>query len=249
MYNLSGLRIVVTRATHQAGELAMPLRDLGAEVLLVPAIGIAGPSDPAPLREAAAQCDQYDWIIFTSVNAVTAFTAELPEPRPACSARVAVIGPATRDAAEQSGFSVSVVPLSYLAESLVEALGTADLSGKRILIPSAAVTREVVPGALRERGAIVDVVEAYRNIVPSGAAERVAEVFVEPLPDWVTFASSSAVENTIKLVDAGTLRRIKIATIGPITSESVRKHGLEVAAEAREHSAAGLVEALCEHRC
>ena len=249
MCNLTGMRIVVTRATHQAEELAGPLRDLGAEVILAPVIGIAGPADPAPLREAAAQCDQYDWIIFTSANAVTAFAAELPQPHASCRPRVAAIGSATRQAAEKNGFAVAVVPAEYVAESLVEALGKQDLTGQRILIPSAAVTRDVVPQALRELGARVEQVEAYRNVIPSGAQERVAEVFREAYPDWVTFTSSSAVENTSKLAGLEALRKVKIAAIGPITSATVRKLGLAVSAEARVPSAAGLVEAVCAAAC
>lgn len=249
MCNLTGLRIVVTRATHQAEELAKPLRDLGAEVILASVIGIAAPADPAPLRQAAAQCDQYDWIIFTSANAVAALAAELPRPHASCRARVAVIGPATREAAEENGFVVAVVPTSYLAESLAEALGMQDLTGQRILIPSAAVTRDVVPQALRKLGARVERVEAYRNVIPSGAEERIAEVFRKPYPDWVVFASSSAAENTLKLAGRAALQQIKIAAIGPITSATVRQLGLAVAAEARVHSAAGLVEAICAESC
>lgn len=249
MCNLAGLRIVVTRATHQAEELASPLRDLGAEVILAPVIGIAAPADPAPLREAAAQCDEYDWIIFTSANAVTALAAELPPPHTSFRPRVAAIGSATRDAAEKNGFTVEVVPAAYVAESLVEALGMQDLTGQRILIPSAAVTRDVVPQALRKLGARVERVEAYRNVIPSGAEERVAEVFREPYPDWVSFASSSAAENTSKLALREALQKVKIATIGPITSATVRKLGLIVTAEARVHSAEGLVEAICAAAC
>ncbi len=245
MCHLAGLRIVVTRATHQAEELANPLRDLGAEVILAPVIGIAAPADPAPLREAAAQCDEYDWLIFTSANAVTAFAAELPQPHMSCRARVAAIGSATREAAEKNGFTVAVVPAEYVAESLAESLGSEDLTGQRILIPSAAVTRDIVPQALRKLGARVEPVEAYRNVIPSGAEERLAEVFRNPYPDWVTFASSSAAENTCKLAGFEALQKVKIAAIGPITSATVRKLGLTVAAEARLHTAAGLVEAIC----
>ncbi len=245
MCNLAGLRIVVTRATHQAEELAAPLRDLGADVLLAPVIAIAGPTDPAPLREAVAQCDDYEWIVFTSANAVRAFVAELPEPHGGCAARIATIGTATRDAAQENGLPVNVVPEKYIAESLIQALGCEPLEGKRILIPSAAVTRDLVPKALIALGASVDVVEAYRNIIPGGAETRLREVLSQPYPDWITFASSSAVDNAVALTGSTTLRAIKIATIGPITSQTVREHGLAVAAEAEVYSVDGLVSALC----
>jgi uroporphyrinogen III methyltransferase / synthase len=242
---LAGVRIVVTRAAHQAEELARPLRDLGAQVILLPVIDIGSPSDPEPLRNAAAHSNRYDWIIFTSANAIRAFVVELPFPVPMCTARTATVGVATRRIAEEHGFTISLTPQTYTAEALVEAFGEEDLSGKQILIPSAAITRDVVATELRRRGARVDVVEAYRNVLPRDAASRATEIFREPFPDWVTFASSSAVDNLVRLVGADTLRHVKIASIGPITSETARARGLEVAAEANLQTVEGLIEVLC----
>ena len=238
------VRVVVTRAAHQAEELAQPLRELGAEVLLLPVIGIAEPLNPEPLRRAAAQCNSYDWIIFTSANAVSRFAGAGRLP---CTARVSTLGAGTRAAAERSGLSVSLMPDEYVAESLVAVFAGENLAGKKILIPSASVTRDVAPDALRAMGAMVDVVEAYRNVMTSGAAANATQVFREPLPDWVVFASPSAVKNTVSLAGAEKLSRMKIASIGPVTSEAVRKSGLLVEAEAREHSVGGLIEALRVH--
>lgn len=248
MRRLDGLRIVVTRAAHQAEELAAPLRDIGADVILLPVIAIAPPIDSEPLRRAAQHCDDYDWIIFTSANAISAFAGELPFGAGESKARIATVGAATRDAAEAQGFYVSITPEKYVSESLVEAFAEEDLQGGRILIPSAAVTRDVVPAELRKRGAQVDVVEAYRNVIPGEAAERARAVFREPYPDWVTFASSSAVENLIKLAGAAPLSRVKIASIGPVTSRSVRLYGLNVAAEAAASTIAGLVNAVASFK-
>jgi uroporphyrinogen-III synthase len=241
---LEGMRVVVTRAAHQAEELAGPLRDLGADVILVPVIEIAPPADPSRLREAAAHVDDYDWLIFTSANGVEAFAAVLPVSPGKCKARIATVGAATRESAEQHGFSVALVPKRYVAESLVEAFATMDLTGIRMMIPSAAVTRDVVPGELRKRGAHVDVVEAYQNIAPPKAAEYAAAAFCEPYPDWVTFASSSAVGNLVRLIGPSPLGVVKIATIGPVTSQAVRTHGLSVAAEAVDQTVKGLVKAI-----
>lgn len=246
MWPLTGMRVVVTRAAHQAEELAGPLRDLGAEVILVPVIEIAPPADPTPLHDAARRADDYDWIIFTSANAVEAFGTLLPAPPAACKARIATVGVATRESAEQHGFSVTLVPARYVAESLVEAFKAMDLNGSRILIPSAAVTRDVVPAELRKRGAHVEVVEAYRNVLPPEAAERAASAFRKPYPDWVTFASSSAVDNLVRLIGPDRVSTVRIATIGPITSQTVRAHGLSVAAEAVDHTVEGLVNAICK---
>lgn len=241
---LSGARVVLTRAIHQAEDLARPLRALGAEVISVPVIGIESVPHPEALRHAAAQCDEYDWIIFSSANAVSAFVAELlPRTARDCRARVAAVGPATRRAAEDRGFTVAITPDKYVAESLVEAFGQ-DLAGLRILIPSAAVTRDVVANGLRKRGAQVDLVEAYRNVIPADAQERASAVFREPFPDWVTFSSSSAVDNLVSLIGTEPVSRVKIASIGPITSATIRKHGLRLTAEAGVHTVQGLVDAI-----
>ena len=243
MQPLAGVRIVVTRAAHQTEELAGPLRALGADVIPLPTIAIAPPANPGLLCDAAAHCHQYDWIIFTSVNAVEAFAAELSRNHN-CRARIATVGAATAQAAERCGFTVALVPEKYIAESLVEAFAQEDLNNRRILIPSAAVTRDVVPRELRKLGAQVDVVEAYRNILPPETAQKAINIFREPYPDWVLFASSSAVENLVALIGVGPLRYVSIATIGPATSQAVAKAGLTVTAEAAVHSIPGLVEAV-----
>jgi uroporphyrinogen III methyltransferase / synthase len=234
------LRIVVTRAALQAEELAKPLRERGATPILLPVIGIAPPADPSALSNAISQIDSYDWIVFSSVNGVRALGKHH------CRARIAAVGAATREFAEQQGFAVSVTPKTYVAEALVESLGTENLRGRRILIPCAAVTRDVVREELVRRGALVDMVEAYRNVMPPEAGQRASEIFRPPFPDWVTFASSSAVDNLISLVLPDTLRRSKIASIGPVTSKTIRRHSLSVAGEAAIHTIAGLVDAI-EH--
>jgi uroporphyrinogen-III synthase len=241
---LDKVRIVVTRARHQAEQVAASFRELGADVILLPLIDIAPAADLEALRHAVRHCNAYDWIIFTSVNAVNALVAESPFASRDCKPRVATIGAATREAAETSGFRVSITPDKYVAESLVEAFAGEDLNGKQILIPSAAVTRDVVAPELRKQGAQVDVVEAYRNVIPPDAARNARRVFQEPFPDWVTFASPSAVASLVSLVGTEAVSHSKIATIGPVTSEAARKHNLTVAAEASVHSAAGLVEAV-----
>jgi len=243
MGSLKGLRVVVTRAVHQAEELAAPLRQLGADVILLPTIAIGPPADMRPLQEAAGYANDYDWIIFTSHNSVEAFGSYRPTGQDQ-RFKVATVGKATRDAAEARGLTVHLMPDKYVAEALADAFASEDLTSRHILIPSAAVTRDVIPRKLEERGAIVTVVEAYRNVLPKGAAQDAARVFREPLPDWVLFASPSAVDNLTSLVDRQTLGCIKIATIGPVTSMAVRKHGLTVTAEADPHDVNGLVQSI-----
>jgi uroporphyrinogen-III synthase len=235
---LAGLRIVVTRAAHQAEELAKPLAALGANVILLPVIDIAPPLDPAALHEALLHIDRYDWIIFTSTNGVRALGQQK------CRARIATVGAATREFAERNGWTVHLTPEIYVAEALVEAFDRETLSGQRFLIPSAAVTRDVVRDELTKRGALADVVEAYRNVMPADASQKAATIFRPPLPDWITFASGSAVENLVRLVPPETLAHCQIASIGPVTSKTIRQHGLTVAVEARPHNIVGLIEAI-----
>src|SRR6185369_7753424 len=239
---LFGQRIVVTRDRRQAGELAEPLEELGAEVLLLPVIEIQPPADPEPLERAMLQLHAYDWIIFTSVNGVRSFVNALGDIR-SLRAKVCAIGPATQAALEALHIKVDRMPTEYVAESLLEALADDDLTDKRILLPRAAVARDLVPVELTRRGAKVDVVEAYRTAVPQDAASRTREVLARN-PNWITFTSSSTVKNFVALAGAESLQGIKIASIGPITSATARELGLTVHAEANPHTIPGLVDVI-----
>jgi uroporphyrinogen III methyltransferase / synthase len=236
---LFGQRIVITRDHRQSRDLAEPLEALGAEVIALPVIEIQPPADPAPLARAMAQLDSYDWIIFTSVNGVRRFVSSLDDIRK-LRGKIAAIGPATQAAVEALHLKADVVPEEYVAESLLDALAGEDLEGKRILLPRAAVARDLVPAELAKRGAIVDVVEAYRTEVPANLAERVKEVLARK-PHWITFTSSSTVKNFAGVASVGGM---KIASIGPITSATAREQGLHVEVEASPHTMAGLVDAI-----
>jgi uroporphyrinogen III methyltransferase/synthase len=245
MSSLAGQRVVVTRAAHQAEELARPLRDSGAEVILLPTIAIVPPADPRPLQEAVRNLDRFGWIVFSSANAVAAVAKELGEEVTVPRARVAVVGSATRQAVEKLGWRVDVVPAKFVAEDLVAEIPEESLRGARVLIPAAAVTRDVLAQGLAKKGAMVDVVEAYRNIMPEEARAQAVQVFTPGLkPDWVTFTSSSAVENLIAVLGTEPLHGVKIASIGPVTSASIEAHGLKVDAQPEEHTIAALVRAM-----
>ncbi|HWR54264.1 MAG TPA: uroporphyrinogen-III synthase, partial [Bryobacteraceae bacterium] len=184
---LEGRRIVITRARAQAAGLADRLAALGAEVIEFPTIEIQPPADPRSLDRAAASVSEYDWIIFTSANGVRAFMERSPD-FSAFAGRICAIGPATCRAAEAAGLRVDIVPEEYVAESLVAAFASEEIAGKRILLPRAAVARDVVPGELRARGARVDVVEAYRTVVPESAPALARQIFgADRKPDWITF--------------------------------------------------------------
>jgi len=243
---LFGQRIAVTRAGGQAAELASPLEELGAEAILLPTIEIRPPADPAPLDRAIAQLDTYDWLIFTSVNGVRGFMERLDASSSDLRnlrARICAIGPATRAAVEALHLKVDRMPAEYVAESLVEAFAADDLSGKRILLPRAAVARDVVPVELARRDASVGVVEAYRTVPPEDLAQRVREVLSHK-PNWISFTSSSTVNNLLAAAGREALQGIRVCSIGPVTSATLREHGLRVDAEANPHTIPGLVEAI-----
>jgi uroporphyrinogen-III synthase len=244
---LAGKRIVVTRAAHQAEELARPLRELGAQVILLPVLSIVPPEDLEPLQTAAAQIDSYDWIVFSSANAVAALAGQLKLDQPVPKARIAAVGAATREAVQKIGWRVDVVPDRFVAESLVDVMSQHQLKGCRVLIPAAAVTRDVISRALLNLGAHVTVVEAYRNAAPEGIAGQARALFAgSACPDWVTFTSSSAVDHLVEVVGTAAFTSVRIASIGPITSSTVREHGLEVDAEPIEHTIEALVSSIAE---
>lgn len=243
MTPLTGLRIVVTRAAHQAAELARPLAAAGAEVILLPTVGIGPPKDPARLESAARHADEYDWLFLTSVNAAAAFLPLVPPAigRP----RLGVVGAATYKKVAELGWHVDVTPAEFTAEALAAALQAHEMHGKRVLIPAGDLAREALPAALSARGALVELVEAYSNQAPPETVAAVEALFEEgPAPDWLTFASPSAFENLATISGPEPLRRVFIASIGPTTSAAIRARGLDVAAEAAEHTVAGLVEAI-----
>lgn len=245
---LFGRRIVVTRAREQAGPLAGRLRELGADAIELPTIEIAPAADYGPLDRAIANLAGYDWLVFTSANGVRRFLERLDRSTTdlrSLRARICAIGPATRAAIEALHLKCDLMGTEYVAEGLLKAFAPFDLSGRRILLPRAAIARDAVPAELARRGASVDVVEAYRTVIPEGAAELAREVLGRR-PDAITFTSSSTVRNFAAIAGAGALAGIKVFSIGPVTTATARGLGIEVSAEAREFTVDGLVEAAVE---
>ena len=243
---LFGQRIVVTRAREQADALAARLEALGAHAIELPTIEIRPAADPAPLDRAIANLASYDWLIFTSATGVRCFVERLDGSAfdwRSLRARICAIGPATRAAIEALHLKVDLMPAEYVAEGLLAAFADHDLTGKRILLPRAAVARDLVPVELARRGAQVDVVEAYRTAMPDDAPARAAEVFTHK-PDWITFTSSSTVQNFVSAAGAGVLEGVKVASIGPVTSKTARELGIQVTVEAAPFTIDGLVEAI-----
>jgi uroporphyrinogen-III synthase len=239
-------RILITRAPGRSSELAATLQAEGAIVVSVPTIEIIPPESYAPLDEALARVDQFDWIVFTSAHAVEVF-GERRNPD-ILSPPIAVIGPATGRAIEQLGLEVALAPTSYVAESLAESLAPYMRDAKVLLI-RAAEARDVLPAALNEAGARLTVVEAYRNQIPLGSIPRLRELFASPVdyPDAITFTSASTARNLITLLEASGLvlpPGIVLASIGPITSRTLRELGFEPTVEAKAATIQELVQAL-----
>ncbi|MDZ4796738.1 MAG: uroporphyrinogen-III C-methyltransferase [Bryobacteraceae bacterium] len=245
---LSGQRIIVTRAQAQASEFSAKLLELGAAVIELPVIEMAPLADYSELDARIAELESYDWIVLTSVNAVDYFLARLAEcgrDARAIRGRICAIGPATRDALAAAHLRADLVPEESVSEGVAAAFGGFDLQNARVLLPRAASAREVIPEALTRLGARVDIADAYRNVVPLEAEGRIAVWQHSGRgADWIAFTSGSTVKNWLALAGAESLRGVRIASVGPATSEVVRKHGLEVAVEADPHTTDGLIAAI-----
>jgi uroporphyrinogen-III synthase len=251
---LSGWRILVSRAREQAGALSSGLRELGAEVYEIPFIEIRPPRSFKSLDESLKLVSEYEWLILTSVNGVRAMfdrMALLNIPKRALSQiNIAAIGPATRKAIEHEGLKVAVTPREYVAESVVESLSD-KVRGKRVLLCRAKVARDVIPRELRNLGAFLDVVEAYETIVPQSSRVALRAVLRDPCrrPHIITFTSSSTVKNYVALlgIRSGRSRLVQgvlNASIGPVTSDTLRQYQLDIDLQASEYTIPGLIDAI-----
>jgi uroporphyrinogen-III synthase len=248
---LSGVRILVGRARHQAGKLSAELRKLGATVLEIPFIEIHKPRSFKSLDSALLDLATYEWLILTSVNGVESMWLRLAKLRLTKSsleqARIVAIGPATKQAIEERGMKVDVVPKEYVAESVVRSLRRR-VKGKRVLLVRAKVARDVIPRQLRKAGAHVDVVEAYQTVIPQSSRKRLRAALKSPQrrPHIITFTSSSTVRNFLALLGSpkANLAGIQLASIGPITSSTLREQGLSVGIAAKRFTIPGLIEAI-----
>jgi uroporphyrinogen III methyltransferase/synthase len=248
---LSGRRIVITRPRAQGGELARRLYKLGAEVIDFPTIAIEPPIDYAPMDSAIAQLNEYDWLFFTSVNGVQSFFDRLRhfgnDFRDIEHLKVVAIGPETARRLEGEGVHVYLVPTKYQAEGILEGLDSAEICGRRILMPRAGKAREILPETLRQWGASVDVVHAYETVLPQDCQFGLRELFKKQI-DVITFTSSSTVENFLRVLEGEDpvpiLRGVTIACIGPITARTAIDSGLQVDIVSAEFTIPGLVAAI-----
>jgi uroporphyrinogen III methyltransferase/synthase len=255
---LHGRRVVVTRARTQASGLAATLRGLGAEVVELPAIRIEPRIESEAVRDAIERIGEYALICVTSPNGAHLLFEALanagldaralgkPKKQPVekgVDTTIAAIGPGTARALAEHGIQADIVPERFVAEALVEALGSVDVADRRVLVARATEARDVVPGALRERGAEVDVIALYETVheQPSTEATEAAQT-----ADYVTFTSSSTVCNLTEALGDRFPTSARIVSIGPVTSDAARDAGLTVHVEATRHDIDGLVAALLQ---
>lgn len=252
VHPLAGTRILVGRARHQASSLSASLRSLGASVVEIPFIEIRKPQSFQSLDAALRNLKSYDWLILTSVNGVEALWERRKKLRLTHKSfqhlQIAAIGPATKRALLKSGLKVKMVPEEYVAESVVRGLRD-KVRGKRVLLVRAKVARDVIPDELREAGAEVDVVEAYETVVPQKSRERLRALMKNATrrPHLVTFTSSSTARNFAELLGPAateSLKDVQLASIGPVTSATLRELQLPVTVEAREFTMGGLIRAI-----
>jgi uroporphyrinogen III methyltransferase/synthase len=245
---LFSLSVAITRAREQAAELVETLGDLGADVVELPVISLAPLEDYSLLDSCIARLETYHWVVFTSTNTVAYFFGRLAaagSDARSIRVRICAIGPATQSALEARSLRPDLVPADHTSEGLAAAFTSYDMREQRILLPRAAAAREVIPAALAALGAIVDIADAYRNVVPEGAGERIRSCIAAGRKlDWITFTSPSTVDNFLNLGGGELARTARLASIGRTTSAALGKHGLEVHAEAESATIDSLVSAI-----
>ena len=258
---LFGKRIVVTRSREQAGEMVDLLESLGAEAIEAPMIRIMPPEDYGPLDEAIAHVAAFDWVVFTSANAVDGFMRRLQsgagDMRNLKGVKLCAVGPVTAERLATFGVKADLEPAEYRSESIVPALreaGNADLTGVKFLLPRADIAREVLADELRKAGAAVTDVTAYRTVLAEIEREGDPDIYrmlLEKRIDVVTFTSPSTVRNFAQVFGAeqaaDLLRTTAVASIGPVTAEAAEQYGIATSIIPKEYTIPALVDAIVTH--
>ena len=254
---LAGVRVLVTRAKAQAAEMAARLESLGAEAVQAPTIAIAPPDDPGPLDAACDRVGTFDWVVFTSVNAVSRVAGRLAAGpggiRDPEGPRLCAVGAATAEALAGHGLKVDLVPDEYRAEGVIRALrGQGDLTGVRVLLPRGDPARDLLPTELRRAGAEVTAVTAYRTVPAEldGEGPDIRGMLRGRRLDVVTFTSGSSVRNFSRAMGerqaAELLRHVEVACIGPVTAEAASRLDIATTIMPAESTVPALLEAIVE---
>jgi uroporphyrinogen III methyltransferase/synthase len=251
---LFGKRIVVTRSRDQASVFAEMLIDRGASPIEFPSIDVVPPASWAELDSALDVVETYQWVIFTSANAVRFFFERLrsrgTDLRVLKGVNICAVGPKTAEALEHHGLKADLIPAEFKAEGVLAALGGVQVKGRRFLIPRAKVARELIPEKLRELGAEVTVATAYENVRPAADVERVKKLFTEKKIAAVTFTSSSTVNNFVEMLGQKEYKTlingVAVACIGPVTARTAEEYGMKIDVMPKEYTIPALVEAMVE---
>jgi uroporphyrinogen III methyltransferase/synthase len=250
---LFGRRIVVTRTREQASQLSRRLLDLGADVLEIPTIRIVPPSGKHEIADMLLELNSYDWIVFTSPNGVSAFFEfffkVFDDLRDIGGVRIAAVGPATAAKLKELHLKVDVTPDEYVASKITKAMAAdGSIENLNVLLLRAEEANQELPKELEAAGAIVDDIAVYKTVPETEDRNQAAARLLEEGADWITFASSSAVESFNKRFGLKELLtrypQLKLASIGPETSKAIVALGLKPHIEAKEHTIEGLVKAL-----
>lgn len=255
---LFGKRIMVTRTREQASDLVAGLEEMGANCLEFATISIAPPDSWQPLDAALEKLGRFDWILFTSINAIHCFFQRLDEKgldtRALGGSKIAAVGSTTSDVLRKYGIKTDLLPEKFTGDGLADALLKKGVAGCKILLPRAMKARESLPERLQEGGAEMVVAPVYKNIRPDGQAEELRALFLENQVDMVTFTSSSTVTNFLHMLgEEDTLKRkellgaTKIASIGPITSKTVEEAGLQVDVQPDIFTIPALIDGIVSH--
>ncbi len=255
---LFGKRMVVTRTRSQASELVSMLEEHGADCLEYSTIHIEPVDDYSLLDHALQNMASYDWVLFTSLNAITYFFKRLEatglDSRILAGCCIGAVGRATADELLKHGIRADLIPEKFTGAGLAESLITGDMEGKRVLLPRAEKAMETLPEMLEDAGAAVAVAPVYRNVPPQGRKDELREELVSGKVELLTFTSSSTVTNFLTMVDAADeqelhqlLDGVKIAAIGPVTAETVRQNGLNVDIQPDNYTISDMVDAIVEH--
>lgn len=249
---LFGQTVLVTRTKEQAGKFSEKLRELGANVIEVPTIEIVPPESFEPLDEALENINRYDCLILTSVNGVKYFFERLKtlrkDVRILHGLKICAIGPATAKAIEEKGLFVDIMPEKYVAESVIERLKEFGINNKRFLLARAKIARDVIPDEIKKAGGQVDVIPVYETVIPLQNRENLTKILEEKDINFITFTSSSTVKNFFELLGTLKLKENTVfASIGPVTSKTLREKGYQPAVEAKIYTIDGLIDAISSY--
>ena len=252
---LFGKRIIVTRSRGQASVFAEMLIDRGATIIELPTIDVVAPASWDELDKAICNVESYDWLIFTSANAVNFFMERLRalgrDIRMLKGISICTVGPKTAESLGAFGLRADLIPREFKAEGVLTALGGEKVKGKKILIPRAKIAREIIPDKLKEMGAEVTVATAYENVKPMADVARAVKLFEDKKISAITFTSSSTVHNFVEMIGQKgyktLLNGVAVACIGPVTAKTAEEYGMKIDVMPKDYTIPAFVDALVDY--